>query len=791
MLERQDGEDIGKEEERSGEADRAVGAVGGQTDLSAAGGDKQNLNRAKYIEELSNGSVENRFGRLVVSEGKSRYVSSSFWANLSTEVEDLKELLNQTSDEEDDDQASTPGLPQLHETSNHHGFIFSASSHNADLLSLHPQPGQIELYWEIFKDRVDPLVKVLHLPTLQPTIRAAASSLSALSRGFECLLFAIYYCTATSLSSTDCIKKLGEERSVLLTRYRFGVEQALARANFLTTEELTVLQAFVLFLICLRRNNDARVIWTLTGLVVRIAQTMGVHRDGSHFGLTPFETEMRRRLWYQICVLDVRASEDHGCDPTILEQSYDTKMPLNINDEDMSPEMPEHPRDKLGCTDMSFCLLRFEMGNYFRRLTYVPPGPTKPGGNNDASMLLAEKESFVEECHRKIKEKYLDQCDMSKPLSWVVATVAKITMNKMWLMLYHPFQRQDRGSALPKETREKLFITSIENLEYSVRLDTEPKTLKWNWMFRTYMQWHALAFTLSELCHRTDHEVAERAWAAVESVRDARWGSELPEDTNSSQLWRPLKKIYRKAREAHQRDLPEAVSAQPRIANQPMRTYSPNPNPMFGHTSRPRVTRAPLSQAQLQRFSETPPPSNTGAPLASGLLSGPHIDSFPPSQLPYSMLQSTTHGALSPSLPARTASMTSNNLANGYFGNIQPQPGSSMAPSMNAAFASTNFYPIPSNPALSGIPNSNPASYAGTQLTEMNYAPAAALADVNADMDLMDTSGDVDWANWEQLVRQYGMDIGSGAVAGAVDSAGTSDSGPELIGTWNGRHGTW
>jgi hypothetical protein len=754
------------------------------------GGDKQNHGKAKYIDELSKGGVDNRFGRLVISEGKSRYVGSCFWANLSTEVEDLKELLNQTSDEEDDDQASTPGLPLQYETSNHHGFIFGASSHNVDLLSLHPQPGQIELYWEIFKDRVDPLVKVLHLPTLQPTILAAASSLKNIPRGFECLLFAIYYCAATSLSSPDCMKKLGEERSVLLTRYRFGVEQALARANFLTTEELMVLQAFVLFLICLRRNNDARVIWTLTGLVVRIAQTMGIHRDGSHFGLTPFEVEMRRRLWYQVCVLDVRASEDHGCDPTILEQSYDTKMPLNINDEDMSPEMPEHPPDKLGCTDMSFCLLRFEIGNYFRKINYIPPGPAKPGASPSTPMMLAEKEVFIGECHRKIREKYLDKCDMSKPLNWVVATVAKITMNKMWLMLYHPYQRQNRGTALPNETREKLFVTSIENLEYSVLLDTEAKTMKWNWMFRTYMQWHALAFTLSELCHRTKGEMVERAWTAVESVRDARWGSELPEDTNSSQLWRPLKKIYRKAREAHQRDLPEAVLTQPRIASQPIRMYSPNPNPMFGHTSRPQVTRAPLSQAQLQRFSEVPI-SNTRASIASGLPKGSQIDPFTTAQIPHSAPRSTTHDDLAPLLSAGSAEMPTNNLTNSYFAGVQTQPGSNTTPAMDTAFSSPSFFSSISNSALAGIPNGNIASYAGSQLTEVNYAPAATFTDVNADLDLMDTTGDVDWANWEQLVRQYGMDIDSGAAAGALGSAGTSDSGPELMGPWNGRLGPW
>lgn len=112
----------------------------------------------------------------------------------------------------------------------------------------------------------------------------------------------------TSLLEEECFGEFGETQQVLLTRYRFAVEQALARAGFLDTHEVIVLQAAIIFLLVLRRNDDARIIWTLTGLIVRIAQNLGIHRDGSHFNVSPFEIEMRRRLWWQICLLDARAS---------------------------------------------------------------------------------------------------------------------------------------------------------------------------------------------------------------------------------------------------------------------------------------------------------------------------------------------------------------------------------------------------------------------------------------------------------------------------------------------------
>ena len=178
----------------------------------------------------------------------------------------------------------------------------------------------------MFKENVDPLVKVLHIPTFEPVFLDAVSHPETVSRSFEPLLFAIYYGAITSCRPEDCVAKWGETRSELLTRYRFGLEQGLARANFLFAEETVLLQAFVIFMMLLRRNDDARKIWTLTGLAVRIAQTLGIHRDGSHFHLKPFEVEMRRRLWWQVCLLDARASEDHGCDPTVIEAQFDTEL---------------------------------------------------------------------------------------------------------------------------------------------------------------------------------------------------------------------------------------------------------------------------------------------------------------------------------------------------------------------------------------------------------------------------------------------------------------------------------
>ena len=95
-------------------------------------------------------------------------------------------------------------------------------------------------------------------------------------------------------------------------------------------------------------------------LFASIRKTMGLHRDGTIFGLKPFEPELRRRLWWHICILDSRSSEYHGYEPIVNGASFDTQLPLQINDSDLLPVMTDPPVYRADSTDMTLCLIRCE-----------------------------------------------------------------------------------------------------------------------------------------------------------------------------------------------------------------------------------------------------------------------------------------------------------------------------------------------------------------------------------------------------------------------------------------------
>ncbi|KZF24426.1 hypothetical protein L228DRAFT_266766 [Xylona heveae TC161] len=494
--------------------------------------------------ENSTAGVEREFGRLmIIEDGRSQYVSNSFWANLNDEVQSLQGILEQDSEDEED--YSTPDTNPSISIHNHQGFLFEYSSLATNLRKFHPTPDQYDKMWDLYTTNIDPLLKVLHKPSAAKQIRQWRDNLDNVPKGMEALLFAIYYAVTTSLTPEETVLLFKEEKSTLLERYRFGCEQGLARAGFLDTQEMITLQAFVIFLVSVRRHDDSRFVWSLTGLAIRIAQSLGLHRDGTNFNLSPFEIDQRRRLWWQVVLLDIRSSEDYGTDPSVVEQAFDTLLPYNVNDSELDPDMKDPPTPHQGCTEMTFCLIRFEVTTTLRRLQYIPPGPSTCH-YRAMTATLQEKEKWIEECHEYLEEKYLKYCNMNDPLDWVNATVARLIMAKMWLIVYHPLQRSPDGPKLPDDTRDRLFVTSVEIIEYSRLLETERRTFKWGWLFRTYVQWHALAFVLSELCNRTEGELVDRAWRAIESVFDA-WG-EFVVETKRGMLWRPIRKLVQRAR---------------------------------------------------------------------------------------------------------------------------------------------------------------------------------------------------------------------------------------------------
>ena len=68
------------------------------------------------------------------------------------------------------------------------------------------------------------------------------------------------------------------------------------------------------------------------GVATRNAERLGLHRDGTYIGLSPYETERRRRLWWFLQQTDLGLAVWAATSSMTLHGDWDTKVPLNIEE---------------------------------------------------------------------------------------------------------------------------------------------------------------------------------------------------------------------------------------------------------------------------------------------------------------------------------------------------------------------------------------------------------------------------------------------------------------------------
>lgn len=460
-------------------------------------------------------------GILVSGDGKSRYLENTLWTSLKSEFRDSNQLLEDSSS---DDENKTPNEgPSPSGFSSDGGNMLIGTPRSAvNLRPLHPQPVQIFKLWQTYLDNINPLIKIFHTPTVQQIISNASGDLDDIPKNVEALLFSIYSVCIESLSESECDVIMGESKAVCSTRFKAAAQHALINASFLKTSDMMVLQALVLFLTA-QQNYDARVIWILTGVAGRIGQRIGLHRDPETLDLPPFESEMRRRLWWQILMQDGFAEKLAGTGGTTL--MGDVKRPSNLNDGDLFPGMKELPKEHDGATEMMFFLIRCHLGEFLKRSVNNSTnfdGVWNKLSTNAAS--IAVKDKAIDELETLFERKFLRYCDASVPWHFMCSYLAKAILSMLRFIAHNPEHHGAAGVAahaqLPQSERDMLFNVSVQVVEYQNMAYTTKEMQGYLWHINSHFQWKGFIYFVNELRERTQGAEVDNAWKQVQLVYD-------------------------------------------------------------------------------------------------------------------------------------------------------------------------------------------------------------------------------------------------------------------------------
>ncbi|EME41749.1 hypothetical protein DOTSEDRAFT_65001 [Dothistroma septosporum NZE10] len=462
--------------------------------------------------------------RLVSDGAGYRYVNNHLWSALSADGQvDGRSPGTSPEDRKQSDAGSRSGHAIYEDIargkdagSESRSFLFGNASRPASEQPSLPA-NHIVFLWQTYLANVDPVMKISHAPTIQPILLGQIGK-PDIPDNEKVLVSAIHFISVVSLTDDQCVATLQETRHDLLKRHRGATEAALSAVGFITTTDTMVLQALIMYLAALRSLGEVQTVWSLFGLAIRIAGTIGLARDGTSFNLSPFEIEMRRRLWWGIVYFDGRMAELVGQDGDLMGNDYEAALPSNINDNDLFPNMSRLPEPHKGPSDAIHLQARILSVTVARRLQ----GLSGPQGTwsklRDGTMSTREKLDIMHHIEQRYNSEILEICDPSVPLQYLSINTARTFATKLRLIARIPIVDSDRDWEDATGFSENAFLLSMDLLQLQVDLWCEPMVAQWRWHWSAHFQWYALVSLLRQTRLRQAGHGVSRAWMLIQKA---------------------------------------------------------------------------------------------------------------------------------------------------------------------------------------------------------------------------------------------------------------------------------
>jgi hypothetical protein len=341
-----------------------------QKDKSSPGGDDGavnggGLNESEEVDELGESLGMLKLDR----KGKSVYHGDTYWGYLLSEITEIQEVLQKIRKEFDNSEAfgrdRFESLCQVtdgqQDSSNIPFAGVQYKSSNQDILKTIPSREICEMLVDRFFEAVEPVLHIIHRPSFQVGFNTFWQEPEKTELLWVSQLLGMITLALQSYSPQQVPEPFKDKEVESWTKWLSSMEICGFIGKLTFKPSLLNIRVLLLWMLLEAYQSDwIHKSWTSMGVLVRVAHSMGMHRDPSWFVLTPFEMEERRRLWTSVQFLDSFHSVGQGLPLGIRKHENDVHEPLNINDVDIMPHYGHLPVqvDLATRTDSSYMIFR-------------------------------------------------------------------------------------------------------------------------------------------------------------------------------------------------------------------------------------------------------------------------------------------------------------------------------------------------------------------------------------------------------------------------------------------------
>ncbi|KAK0610651.1 hypothetical protein B0T17DRAFT_500453 [Bombardia bombarda] len=301
---------------------------------------------------LKPGLCVTRIAGSIINDQK--YVNSANWESILEDITKLtKDLM--TYDDTAGDQADAPDAPS---TESRRGMVLLSGGFPrisvAEMVARLPPRYVTDRLIARFFHTKEPAWMVFHVPTFQKRYEQFWETPTEFSYTWISLVFFMmaYGALFCARGDDDVPGNLGPALEVFETFKMHGA-QCLALDDY-TTPGCTKIEALLLYFGCeyLARSDAVMGTSIILGTLMRLAMHSGLHRDPKHYPeISPYDGEMRRRLWTLLVEIDQLVSFQFGLPSNVHSRFFDTEPPRNLHDDEfdesttvLPPSRPETER---------------------------------------------------------------------------------------------------------------------------------------------------------------------------------------------------------------------------------------------------------------------------------------------------------------------------------------------------------------------------------------------------------------------------------------------------------------
>ncbi|KAI1098953.1 fungal-specific transcription factor domain-containing protein [Jackrogersella minutella] len=283
-------------------------------------------------------------GVVVHGERNISYVGGTHFMAILEDIEDLKSYFDDPNEDEEEthDPYENMGPTELIMVSR------NVPKNIEDLLAILPEKPIIIRLMNRYFNSNSPSQHIIHVPTFLKEYNDFCEN----PHGTPLHWIALFYMVLALgifFSSFSAPQELESDSPVpamdRFKQYRGAAGWALIWGKYSQPGPYT-LEAFLLYLegdFVTNRANRMNS-YLLSSVLIRLMLKMGLHRDPSKLSnITPFDGQMRRRMWNLAVQLDLLVSFNLGLPSMTHAVESDTELPTNLMDTDFSKDTKELP----------------------------------------------------------------------------------------------------------------------------------------------------------------------------------------------------------------------------------------------------------------------------------------------------------------------------------------------------------------------------------------------------------------------------------------------------------------